>query len=237
MCDFHSILGIHLGGDSYEIRHDASNSHSGMAGRLENKPNRRCVIFEAECSAEKLLKTEDIDSVKSSIIRNFGECPEPLVRKIVNHYRKVKEALTDGRHLDGYFNDTKKFSDVWNAAIARGIPVTLPEVFEGNLAVSGSAKLDALTKVGGNLAVYGFAKLDAPALNEVGGDLDVYGSAKLDAPALNEVGGDLDVYGSAKLDAPALNEVGGYLAVSGSAKLDALTKVGGKPYRKETKCA
>ena len=30
MCDFHSILGVDIG-DTYEIRHDSSNSHAGMA--------------------------------------------------------------------------------------------------------------------------------------------------------------------------------------------------------------
>ena len=53
----------------------------------------------------------------------------------------------------------------------------------------GSAKLDALTTVGGNLAVSGSVKLDAPALTTVGGSLVVSDSAKLDAPALTEVDG------------------------------------------------
>ena len=253
MCDFHSILGVAIG-DTYEIRHDSSNSHAGMAGKLENKPNRKPVMFEAEASAEKLLTCVAVDDIKSSIIRNYGECPEQLVRKIVAHYQKLKEALTDGSHLESYFAEDK-YCDVWNKVIEGGIAVTLPATFRGNLAVSGSAKLDAtaltevggnltvygsdklakldaLTKVGGNLAVSGSAKLDAPELTEVGGYLNVSGSAKLDA--LTKVsgnlivsGGNLAVSGSAKLDAPELTEVGGYLVVYGSAKLDALTKVGG----------
>ena len=226
MCDFHSILGVAIG-DTYEIRHDSSNSHAGMAGKLENKPNRKPVMFEAEASAEKLLTCVAVDDIKSSIIRNYGECPEQLVRKIVAHYQKLKEALTDGSHLESYFAEDK-YCDVWNKVIEGGIAVTLPATFRGNLAVSGSAKLDAtaLTEVGGNLTVYGsdkLAKLDA--LTKVGGNLAVSGSAKLDAPELTEVGGYLNVYGSAKLD--ALTKVGGYLNVYGSDKLDALTKVSG----------
>jgi hypothetical protein len=211
MCDFHSILGVAIG-DDYEIRHDADNSHSNMAGRIENKPNRRPVIFEGECSAEKLLRCSDIEAIKSSIIRNFGECPELLVRKMVSHYQKVKEALTDGSHLapDGYFGDTKKYADVWNAAINRNVPVTLPAIFGGDLFINSSAKLDApaLAEVGGYLYINSSAKLDAPALAEVGGDLSINSSAKLDAPALAEVGGYLFINSSAKLDAPALAEVG-----------------------------
>ena len=252
MCDFHSILGVALG-DTYEIFHNADNSHSGMSGDCANKPNRAPIIFEVEASAELLLQSDNIDFLKPSIIRNYSECPEPLVKKIVTHYKCVKEALTDGRHLTktGYFADTKKFSDVWSKAIEQGIKVTLPEVFVGDLAVNESAKLDAtalaevvgnlevnesaklaapeLAKVGGNLEVNGSAKLDAPVLAEVGGTLVVYASAKLAAPDLAKVGGNLVVYESAKLDAPALAEVGGNLAVSDLAKLDApaLAKVGG----------
>ena len=170
MCDFHSILGIAIG-ENYELRHDSTNSHSDMAGSLENKPNRKPIIFEVECSAEKLAACSSVDDIKSSIIRNFGECPPPLVLKIVRHYQFVKEALVDGRHLcdGGYFSDTKKYSDVWCKAIALGVHVTMPAVFDGNLYVYGSAKLDApeLKEVGGNLYVSGSAKLDAPLLKTV----------------------------------------------------------------------
>ena len=104
-----------------------------------------------------------------------------MVKKIVTHYKCVKEALTDGRHLTktGYFADTKKFSDVWNKAIELGIKVTLPEVFVGDLVVYALSDLDAtaLAKVGGNLVVYESADLDATALAEVVGDLAVYASA------------------------------------------------------------
>jgi len=224
MCDFHSILGIAIG-ENYEIRHDSGNSHSEMANELRNLPNRQPVIFEAEWNGEGDVPSD------GTLIRNNGECPDRLTKKIRDHYIKLKEAITTGKHFDGYFKDTKKWADVWCRAIANNVPIQLPAVFHGNLTVYGSAKLDApaLTEVGGNLYVYASAKLDAPALTEVGGYLTVDGSAKLDAPALTEVGGNLTVDGSAKLDAPALTEVGGYLYVDGSAKLDApaLTEVGG----------
>ena len=157
MCDFHSILGVALG-DTYEIFHNADNSHSGMSGDCANKPNRAPIIFEVEASAELLLQSDNIDFLKPSIIRNYSECPEPLVAKIIAHYWCVKQALTDGRHLNptGYFADTKKFSDIWNKAIELGVKVNLPEVFVGDLAVYESAKLDApaLAEVVGNLVVY-----------------------------------------------------------------------------------
>ena len=113
MCDFHSCLGLVLGENNYELRHDPSNSHSGMAGNIVNKPNSQTRIFEAECSKERLIATPDIDTIKSSIIRNYGECPEQLVRKIVSHYKKVREALVSGKYLNDYFADMSKWSDVW----------------------------------------------------------------------------------------------------------------------------
>ncbi len=153
------------------------------AGWRVNEPNKKTVVFESEWDGEG-----DLPSA-TKLIRNHGDCPEQLEKRIVSHYRKLQEAIKDGKHLDSYFADTKKWADVWNKAIASGAPVTLPEVFEGDLYVSGSAKLDALVKVGGYLYVYGSAKLDAPALKEVGGDLYVSGSAKLDAPKLKRKGG------------------------------------------------
>ena len=208
MCNFHSILGVSLAEGQYEIIHNPGNSHSEMAGVLTNKPFRKPIIFEAEWDGEGAIPDD------TNLIRHCGECPERMAQLIRSHYQKLKEAITTGKHLDSYFRDTKKYADVWNKAIENGAPVALPAVFEGNLAVSDSAKLDA------------------PALTEVGGNLTVSDSAKLEA--LTKVGGHLDVYGSAKLDAPALTEVGGYLTVSGSAKLDApkLKSVNGKSYKK-----
>ena len=156
MCDFHSILGVAIG-DSYEIRHDATNSHSGMAGKLENRPNRKPVIFEAEASAETLLRCADVDSIKTSIIRSYGECPEPLVRKIVGHYQKVKEALMDGSHLTpgGYFSDVEKYGDVYCEAINRGKVATFATKLDGYLYLgrltSIPEKLKLPDSIGGNL--------------------------------------------------------------------------------------
>jgi prefoldin subunit 5 len=218
-------------GQDIQCAHLPSNSHSESISASkwrENEPNRQTIIFEAEWSGSG---DQPSDAV---LIRNIGECPEPLVKRIREHYRRLKEAITTGKYLDTHFADTKKWCDVWNAAIKNGAPVVLPAVFEGNLYVYGSSKLDApaLTKVGGNLYVDGSSKLDAPALTKVGGNLYVDGSSKLDAPALTKVGGNLYVDGSSKLDAPALTKVGGNLYVDGSSKLDApaLTKVGGDLY-------
>ena len=163
--------------------HDGGNSHSNMIDTAKwrvNEPNRSVIIFEAEWDCEGEMPKDD------KLIRNSDECPNTLLVAIRRHYQRVREAITTGRHLDTCFADTKKWDDVWCKAIAEGVAVTLPAVFEGNLVVSGSAKLDApaLTKVGGYLGVSGSAQLDAPALTKVGGYLFVDGSAKLDAPAL-----------------------------------------------------
>jgi len=74
---------------------------------------------------------------------------------------------------------------------------------DGSFKVASGYEIDApaLTEVGGDVRVYGSAKFDA--LQKVGGYVLVDGSAKLDAPALTEVGGDVRVDGSAKFDAPA----------------------------------
>lgn len=93
MCDFHSILGVALGENNFEIRHDKSNSHSGMAGDIRNEPNRKTVIFEAEWNGQGDLPPD------TKLIRNIGECPERLVKKIRDHYIKLKEALVNGKHL------------------------------------------------------------------------------------------------------------------------------------------
>ena len=155
-------------GQDIQCAHLPSNSHSesiSAANWRENEPNRQTIIFEAEWSGSG---DQPSDSV---LIRNIGECPEPLVKRIREHYRRLKEAITTGKYLDTHFADTKKWCDVWNTAIKNGAPVTLPAIFEGSL------------------YVYGSAKLDAPALTQVGGDLRVYSSAKLDAPALKTVNG------------------------------------------------
>jgi hypothetical protein len=145
MCDFHSTAWRVLGQD-IQCAHNSDNSHSGMieeAGWRDNEPNRAINIFEAEWNGEGELPGN------AKLIRNIGECPEQLVRRIRSHYTKLKEAITDGKHFDFYFSDTEKWADVWNRAIANGVAVVMPKVFGGNLYVSGTAKLDALTEVGG----------------------------------------------------------------------------------------
>ena len=105
MCDFHSVLGIAWGEDSFEIRHSPDNSHAEMAKELQNQPNRCAVIFEAEWNGDGDLPSD------AKLIRNICECPERLVKKIRNHYIKLQEALKTGKHFDDYFSDTKKWSD------------------------------------------------------------------------------------------------------------------------------
>ena len=162
MCNFHATV-WRLFGQEIQMLHDGGNSHSNMIDTAKwrvNEPNRSVIIFEAEWDCEGEMPKDD------KLIRNSDECPNTLLVAIRRHYQRVREAITTGRHLDTCFADTKKWDDVWCKAIAEGVAVTLPAVFEGNLVVSGSAQLDApaLTKVGGYLVVYGSAKLDAPAL-------------------------------------------------------------------------
>ena len=226
MCDFHSVLGVAFSEDRFELRHDPGNSHSKMAGELKNKDNRKPIIFEAEWNGQGDLPPD------KKLIRNHAECQERLVKMIRNHYIKLKEALTTGKHLDenGYFRDTKKWWDVWNEAIRLGVAVKLPAIFLGSLDLRENAKLDAsaLTSIGGYLYLRENAKLDASALTSIGGYLDLSENAKLDASALTSIGGYLDLSENAKLDASALTSIGGSMYLRKNAKLDAsaLTSIG-----------
>ena len=193
MCDFYSEIGRQIG-QLPETYHDKTNSHSGMIETCkwrDNQPNGKTIVFEFECKTDELLSDSDLHAKASSLIRNFGECPEALVRKFISNAIKVREALKTGKGLtpDGFFSDTKKFCDVWNKAIERNIAVILPAVFAGDLYINSSAKLEALTKVGGYLSINPSAKLEAPALAEVGGYLSINSSAKLEAPKLKSVNG------------------------------------------------
>ena len=127
MCDFHSALGVALSDDTIELRHLPTNSHSEMAGDLENKPNRKPIIFEAEWSGNGDVPAPE------RLIRNHAECPPKLVETIVSHYQKLKEALADGKHLvvGGYFGDISKWSDVWSEALKRGVKVLVPDIAPG----------------------------------------------------------------------------------------------------------
>lgn len=161
MCDFHSVLGVALGDNNYELWHEPGNSHSNMAERLRNLPNRQPIIFEAEWDGVGELPPNN------RLIRNFSERPEELVTRIRLHYVRLKQAITEGRHFDHYFGDTEKWSDVWNQAIHNGICIQLPTIFEGDLHIYewSSAGASALATVGGNLRVYGTASLDAPGVS------------------------------------------------------------------------
>ena len=124
MCDFHSILGVSLPGNKYEIRHLPSNSHSEMAGDLKNGPNRKPVIFEAEWNGlGEIPKPE-------KLIRNYDECPPKLVEKIVQHYQALSGALKDGKgcEVGGYFADIEKWYDVWSAILKAGVCLQVPAV-------------------------------------------------------------------------------------------------------------
>ena len=160
MCDFHSTA-WRLLGQEIQCAHLANNSHGesiAAAGWRVNEPNRKTVVFEAEWDGVGDLPTDE------ALIRNSGECPHNLITAIRRHYTKLAEAIKTGKHLDGYFADTKKWCDVWNAAIANDVPINLPSVFAGDLTVSGSANIEALTKVGGDLTVSPRAKFHAPKL-------------------------------------------------------------------------
>jgi hypothetical protein len=137
MCNFHSTCWRMLG-EKVEFIHKGHNSHSQMieeCGWRPNQPNHKIVIFEAEWDGES-----DIPSI-SKLLRNSEEALEKLTDAVLRHYTRLKDALETG-NLE-HFQDTKKYWDVWNAVIAKGHAVALPAVFHGNLAVSGSAKLDA----------------------------------------------------------------------------------------------
>lgn len=78
MCDFHSTAWRVLG-QEIQMLHQSDNSHSNMidkAGWRVNQPNRAPINFEAEWNCEGDMPKE------GEFIRNFGECPELLVKKI-----------------------------------------------------------------------------------------------------------------------------------------------------------
>ena len=165
MCDFHSILGVAIGNE-FTIHHDPDNSHSKMGARLNllNKPNRQPVIFEAEWNGEGDVPSDTI------LIRQCGECPKPLAKRIRAHYHKLKEALTEGKHLGkkGYFSNHEKYADVWTAAMSRGHMPDFSEVetFSGSVDVREGATLTApaLAEVSGSVVVREGATLTAPKL-------------------------------------------------------------------------
>ena len=65
----------------------------------------------------------------TKLIRNFRECPERLVKKIRDHFIKLKEALRSSKHLSkgGYFSDYEKYSDVFAKLTSLPENVTFPK--------------------------------------------------------------------------------------------------------------
>ena len=62
-------------GETAELLHDPSNSHSGMISAAkwrENKPNEIVRVFEAEWDGVGKFPPD------STLIRNVNECPEKL---------------------------------------------------------------------------------------------------------------------------------------------------------------
>ena len=121
MCTFHSIIGRMLG-ETAELYHNSTNSHSGMikaANWRDNKPNEIIRVFEAEWNGEGAFPSD------SKLIRNHDECPEKLKDKIRNHYEKLQALLT-GKKVDSYFADHEKYSDVWRSLTTLPEGVTFP---------------------------------------------------------------------------------------------------------------
>ena len=175
-------------GDNYSIYHDPSNAHGEMRNRVQETPSpapmaRRAITFEAEWSGDGDLPPD------TQLIRDFGECPERLVKKIRDHYIKLKEAVQQGKHLgqDGYFCDPNKWADVWSVAMQNGFQPEFSNVvtFPGSVYVRESATLTA------------------PALTEVSGYVDVREGATLTAPKLTK-SGSVYVREGATLTAPKL---------------------------------
>ena len=132
MCNFHSIIGRKLG-ETAELYHDATNSHSGMiqtAKWRENKPNEIIRVFEAEWDGNGAFPSD------SALIRNHADCPEKLKDKIRNHYKKLHGAVKFGQHLDKYFFDLK-YEDVFIIALKNGWRGKLPTTIGGYLYLRG----------------------------------------------------------------------------------------------------
>ena len=113
MCDFYSAIGRQIG-QLPEIYHDQTNSHSGMiekCGWRVNQPNAKTLIFEFECKEEILLSDCDLFEKASSLIRNFGECPESLVKKFVAQAVKIRAFLKEEKGGE-FFTDWEKWGDV-----------------------------------------------------------------------------------------------------------------------------
>jgi hypothetical protein len=198
MCDFHSCVIFRDG----KLFHIPENSHSGAVakyGRVENTDLDRRRFWEWEWSGEGNFDL-------ASNLRGYESAPNRVTEIALHHAKILKEALSEGKHFDGYFADSVVWGDVWIEAMNRGHALA-PIKLGGNLIIGENFKgdLSKLQSVGGDLNINANAKLDA--LQSVGGDLYINANAKLDA--LQSVGGYLNIYANAKLDAPELKKVNG----------------------------
>ena len=152
------------------------------SGWRENEPNRKTIIFEAEWNGEGDIPADSL------LIRNNGECPENVVKRIRAHYQKLKEAIAEGKHLNTHFADHKKWADVWQKAIENGFMPDFSDVeeFAGYVYLKQGATLTApkLVKVSGYVYLKQGATLTAPKLVEVSGCVDLQQGATLTAPKL-----------------------------------------------------
>ncbi len=154
MSNFHSTT-WRMNGQAVEMIHEPENSHSGMIAKhkwRENKPNEKTRNFEAEWDGVGALPSD------TKLIRNCNECPERLRSRIREHYKKLSAAITTGKHLDYYFKNSAKYSDVWQVAIKNNAP--LPA---------------GLTTVGGSIYVRGYQHPLPAGLTTVGGYLYMRG--------------------------------------------------------------
>lgn len=210
-------------GTGIQHLHDGSSSHSAMiakAGWRENEPNRKTLNFEADWD---MMATAMLPP--NRLIRGHHECPERLERRIVEHYNRVFEAVVEGRHLDGYFKNSKQWGDVWEAAANRGVSIAIPSTMENALRIYGHVRLLDLENLTGSLYVLPGATFEAPNLSDIGITLHVYGVAEL--KAVRKIGGHLHVGMGGRVNLPSLVEVMAGVNVGGRARLDSLEKVGG----------
>jgi len=206
MCDFHSILGVAIG-DNISIYHDPSNSHAEMRKKLPTTASvapiaRPTTTFEAEWNGEGEIPSD------TRLIRNIGECPDRLVKKIRDHYIRLKEALETGKHIQpgGYFGDVAKYADVWSAAMRKGHTLDFSEVveFPSSVYVREGATFTApkLAAVASYVDVREGATFTAPKLTKAG-SVYVREGATFTAPKLTKAGY-VDVREGATFTAPKL---------------------------------
>ena len=172
MCSFHSIIGRMLG-DTAELYHDLSDSHSSMISTSkwrENKPNEIILVFEAEWDGAGAFPSDN------SLIRNAEDCPEKLKDKIRNHYKKLAEAVKSGKHLDKYFYE-EKYEDIFTVAFKNGWRGKFPTTIAGSLDLRGCdlKGITLPTTIGGSLYLRGCDLKGITLPTTIGGFLDLRG--------------------------------------------------------------